>query len=715
MRKRDFGILLISVFSIFISLQHEGSFSFKEAWFFASDDGANPVLHEAERLPPPVVIDLNGDGRKEVLWVTHNANIQVIEPAAPRGEDPFRDAKKLAEVSMLPANVRVATGRHPVALAAGYLDVAPAMDRAVKAARKAVVVVVTAGWSVLCYDHNLKLLWENNLQEEFPHGARHKEVAILITNQTLQHGDRGVVIVGGSMEIQPQKFLDPFEEEMQAEDEEAAHRMAAKKGEALEDVSGGKAGLKERHFSYYAYDGGSGELRWKHESQDFHRDASALSERLLPQHNYKLDANALTSRHFGEVECREYRESVLGSMPHRWERRDDTWLELAHFRKHRRHTHKAQPKLKSHASVPPRGPSGKHQAGKDLTNPVARGLGKAIEMASSSNKKKRREAAHGNLTGHWWAPNAVVAHLKEGIEAVHLYSGRTICKLLLKAGGLHADINGDGVLDHVQASGARGGEQMVATGMDVPMQACWAVATSGVPVREQLFNGSICRASSLSHLQQPEFGSRAFGRMADLGEGSSPLEVATPVLLPRRDRHRHRKGSHGDTIFLTSHGDVSSYEAESLHAHHGRLRWQVSTEAQWENPPMPAGVPIERVIPTLAAIPLRRDGPIEVILAAGENTAVVLSPNGNKEASFTIPVAPVSPLIVVDFNNDGLNDIIAITQVGLYGFVQVRQPGIILFSSLLGLLVVGMSVLFVTQGVGRGANGARLHRKRSTD
>jgi len=46
--------------------------------------------------------------------------------------------------------------------------------------------------------------------------------------------------------------------------------------------------------------------------------------------------------------------------------------------------------------------------------------------------------------------NVVLAHLEEGIEAVHLYSGRTLCKLHLAPGGLHTDLNADGVLDHVQ-------------------------------------------------------------------------------------------------------------------------------------------------------------------------------------------------------------------------------------------------------------------------
>lgn len=88
-----------------------------------------------------------------------------------------------------------------------------------------------------------------------------------------------------------------------------------------------------------------------------------------------------------------------------------------------------------------------------------------------------------NYTKLWWVPNVVVAHQKEGIEAIHLPTGRTLCKvgpssyssgheqaydfaypfftllvslnssylqLHLLEGGLHADINGDGVLDHVQ-------------------------------------------------------------------------------------------------------------------------------------------------------------------------------------------------------------------------------------------------------------------------
>lgn len=50
-------------------------------------------------------------------------------------------------------------------------------------------------------------------------------------------------------------------------------------------------------------------------------------------------------------------------------------------------------------------------------------------------------------------PNVFVAHLRDGLEVVSLHTGRTICKLHLASPGLHLDLNGDGVLDHIQAAG----------------------------------------------------------------------------------------------------------------------------------------------------------------------------------------------------------------------------------------------------------------------
>lgn len=52
----------------------------------------------------------------------------------------------------------------------------------------------------------------------------------------------------------------------------------------------------------------------------------------------------------------------------------------------------------------------------------------------------------------------------------------------------------------MQAVGTRNHEQQSATGHAHAHQ-CWASALSGIPAREPLFNGSICRPASLALFQ----------------------------------------------------------------------------------------------------------------------------------------------------------------------------------------------------------------------
>jgi hypothetical protein len=74
-------------------------------------------------------------------------------------DEGFSDARVLAEVSLLPDKIRISSGRRAVAMAAGTVD----RDKPGQTPKQ-VLVVVTSGWSVMCFDHNLKKLWENNLQ-----------------------------------------------------------------------------------------------------------------------------------------------------------------------------------------------------------------------------------------------------------------------------------------------------------------------------------------------------------------------------------------------------------------------------------------------------------------------------------------------------------------------------------------------------------------------
>ncbi len=53
------------------------------------------------------------------------------------------------------------------------------------------------------------------------------------------------------------------------------------------------------------------------QGMDFHRDTEGLRDEMVPQHNFKITASSLEGRHYGEVACRDFRESVLAVMPHR--------------------------------------------------------------------------------------------------------------------------------------------------------------------------------------------------------------------------------------------------------------------------------------------------------------------------------------------------------------------------------------------------------------
>ena len=49
------------------------------------------------------------------------------------------------------------------------------------------------------------------------------------------------------------------------------------------------------HFSFFAFDGQKGSLRWKHAAGDF------IDELITPQLDYKLDAASTRNRHHGEM------------------------------------------------------------------------------------------------------------------------------------------------------------------------------------------------------------------------------------------------------------------------------------------------------------------------------------------------------------------------------------------------------------------------------
>lgn len=114
------------------------------------------------------------------------------------------------------------------------------------------------------------------------------------------------------------------------------------------------------------------------------------------------------------------------------------------------------------------------------------------------------------------------------------------------------------------------------------------------------------------------------------------------------------------------------------------------------------------MVPTLKPFPLRQHDSQVLILVAGDQEAVIVSPGGSVQTSVDLPAPPTHFLVCDDFSNDGLTDLILVTSSGVYGFVQTRQPGALFFSTLVGCLLLVMGVLFVSQYLNSGKGKPRL-------
>jgi len=167
--------------------------------------------------------------------------------------------------------------------------------------RKAVIVTMNENWHLTCFDHNLNQMWTKDVRGDMHVHARIDEVALLITYHKVYDHDRGLIVVGGSiniasaMEENLETEEDPFETEqdLETKEEKIANKLGILtitppklicliigEGDKSMEIEEGQVGGADvsRNFVYYAFDGGSGELRWKHEASKFDKDLESLKE-----------------------------------------------------------------------------------------------------------------------------------------------------------------------------------------------------------------------------------------------------------------------------------------------------------------------------------------------------------------------------------------------------------------------------------------------------
>lgn len=222
----------------------------------------------------------------------------------------------------------------------------------------------------------------------------------------------------------------------------------------------------------------------------------------------------------GEVHWSQYTDSLIASLPYRWQHPGDTELKTAHFVK-------KQPA------------------------PPSETIRKEFKTSDELQLNKAKA-------------NAVVIKRQKSIEVLNLDSGRPLCSYpVSKDVTSVGDVNGDNVIDHVTTYFTS--ERVVQSGINP----CSGVVTSGA---KTLFSGSICRASStlgsfFDSIDEEDF--------RDEPTPVSPLLVPSPP--DRTGIFSHLSGQtfkrqsvrSFDSVFAVSSGRVTSFGP------YGEFNWQV--------------------------------------------------------------------------------------------------------------------------------------------
>ncbi|EGC34171.1 hypothetical protein DICPUDRAFT_98309 [Dictyostelium purpureum] len=682
MRKRDTWLLLLSLVVIFISLYRQKDYKISLLLEIPIDTNNYDNSHYPkinEYLPLPIITDIDGDGKNEIIYVTNDYRLIVLETVTYENIELFRlNENELSEKNLLQlpikyqvslkSEVGLATGRRPTSIKTGFTSpYVPGVPR------QQIIVVVTDGWSILCFNHQLKKLWESYASDEVLPNHYQSEISISI----VPNSDKGMVIIGGRMEpmegyVHKSHYKIPMYEGKIETNEEHSHER--------DDDHEKETHRDESHFSYFAYDGEKGYKIWSHEENDFmpvnkhtdeeHRKESDVSLHSFKQHIYsQLD-------HLGEVDWRTYRDSVLAALPHKWSTGYDTKLDARHFSK-KINTVRGNVETSTTTGL------NNQEWDSELigVNPS--------NLESFSILKSQDKA---NFQSNIKDPNVIVAHNKNGLEVVQISSGNTLCRLVLDSSDFHSngnyfisyiDLNGDGVLDQIttyagsfKGLGEDGGKETV----------CKALGMSGIPAREKIFDLKICNEGMFDFEYFMWKGTDKNNLNNKKKTKSTKNERLIQTIPPAF--FRSSENDQIQMVFLVNTGLISSFNSK------GSKMWKIETNIHWTRHIEPITQPSLQVF----SFESDTNRLVPFILAVGERMMAIVSEKGDMvleqplDSSETNPV--MAPPIVGDFNNDGINDFLITTLKGYSIYITEKGTSSSLLP-IIGMLLIGVLLVFL--------------------
>jgi hypothetical protein len=685
MRLRDIIIVAVSIAASMFAWYQEGVISIRPSFFVGFTD-SDAAFYSGSK---PIISDINGDGMPEVIFNPSRDVVNIIPTWRIRRS--YHD-----NYITLDRTRTIQLSANCIGMAVGYLEFPANETRIMKSKGKAaakdtreqVLAVVTDDYRVTVYrDGGSKM---NGEMEE------------LWSKPILPPLEATLVVYHASVRVMPFRLY--------AEDTGMVVVAVKAPGPNGTEV-----------MLHVALHGQTGEVRWRHRTEPF--NAAKLASQDFKDISRLRFTEKDLDEHAQETDWTKFRESVVAALPHQWSHPWDGKLDVhAFFTEKTRKKHKAahDEKVKRAAKY----------KSKKFDSPTADDFGQLGERFGSAQSKKSDTIKDLEFT-----PNVLVSHTETGMELIHLYTGRVITSITpLRKRSIFHDLDDDYHIDEVRT---RVGVQQKAFGrhgMDEEVL-CLGVITSGRPTENHpLYNATVCDTEGyfhffnvLSHYLHGDEASYVPTRDPLSLIGSRPIgrrdSVAAPPLVVQ---HQIFKGNGiykvtRDAVFLLDSGLVTAINPVGK-----RVVWRADTLAGFGHSVAEsageAGVIMhsqeekEARTPThyphLAAYHFRHrrhevlseqtshEGNDPIVLAVGDEHLVAINAkSGIKQAVVQLPHPPTAPVIVGDFNGDGLNDIIIVTKYGLYGLLVSHKVSGSIVTMLMLLMVLMLVMLYASQSM----------------
>lgn len=577
--------------------------------------------------------------------------------------------------------------------------------------RRRIIVAVTMDWTVLCFDHRMRLIWAHHVDKRISEPSFVVDASIyivpsVVNQNTLESMAEQSEIPSGYVVIAGR----------------AAKLPGMDKGGLMEDAGDKPETLlsdnthfdAENHFSYVALSLATGQELWRHGAESFQATPDP-AEILRPgKDHHKDEDNWLPFRD----------QLTYGVLPMIWTSPFNTALRgISLIRK---------------------------REGFDAARVLDKSLSQHLRWAHGLMGIRSMEApdvssrlSDPSLTTEDIAPNTLVAQSREGIELLDPRTGATMTRLRLQPGLLHVDLDGDGVIDHVAV------EPLVAPRLDYvhshndtssrllrvprstdgssvdnpsstpePKTQCKVTVTSGVGSQSEFYMRiDPCQQLEENLLGVPLATTVSAGTYA-AKPGSRGVEFAPPLARPlarysgERPRYElHLFASNGAVMSLDHQGEVL-WVTQSKYA-----MWRDETSAQNskldnETEPSLRFIPLNGEAYSLAQMHpalrfslertaelLDRNPSAEsdvALIAIGKHGLVLIDPtDGTLRAEVPFTGTAIGDIAVGRIDYDGLNDFVITTKQGYLGFRVERVFSTSVFTLVLAVLAGVLLICFI--------------------